>query len=476
MKTSLRPAPSVLLNGSHPIIFVLHQPHITGSFYGKYFMQAETLNDKLLIQPSDPVIEECTTHIVPSLPTDDMALLPAERSQTLFDAPSHIVPSCETHDKDVLNHDIPGKVAVCYGNNCNVNSLKCSSENCQALCKQQCKEVIQLTVINNIEYETGRLHKGGVDGITQEGGDAIVPDINYLAGKSSLNDNNTLNDGITPVLFEAESIAALNTDPITHQDSSGSPPGNRNSHFMQYCFGAQEESDYELELLSPTLEPQLLQQTECSQHSVSTVPVTYDHIRSSHIELVRSSPPQYVIDTSLENIHTLNCSEAADSGSNSVEQTLPVETTKHSNNGHICHIDNVGIKEDDDFKDDPENTLIINSEQQGQQNSNDSGNIFSQNIDDNIVNANQPVYVDQPEYVDDHLVSSIDQSYDDGPSCLFRAMDIVERKESHRPCTAWERILFTGNYFGKQVLLYYTSCIVVQLQYCGIVVDQSPNI
>ena len=429
-------------------------------------MQAETLNDKLLVQPSGPVIEEDTTHIVPSLPTDNTALLPVDRSPTLVGDTSSVVPSCEIHDKDVLC-DIPGTVTVCHGSNCYVNSLKYSSESCQAICcKQEHKEEIPLRVINNIEYET-RLHKAGVDGITQQGGDAIVPDINYLAGKSSPTDNNTVNDGINPtipVLFEAGSIAALNTDLPSHQDSS-SPPANheRDSHFMQYFFAAEkeslvnEESDYELEL-SPTLKTQPLQQTsivDCSQHSVSSVSAIGDCIRSPHAELVRLSP-QYVIDTSLENIHTLHCSETADDGSNTVEQALPVEAAKQPDNEHVCCKDN--IENDDDFKDDSEKTLIvIDSELQ---NSKISGNSFPQNINDSTVSA------DQPSYIDDHLDPSVDQSYDDGPSHLLRVMDIVERKESHvrRPHTTWERILFTGNYYGKQyqiLLFHYVVCIVV---------------
>jgi len=430
-------------------------------------MQAETLNDRLLVQPSGPVIEEDTTHIVPSLPTDNTALLPAERSLSLV-VTSSVVPSCEIHDKDVLC-DIPGTVAVCYGSNCNVNSLKYSNENCQALCgKQEHKEVIPLRAINNTEFET-RLHKAGVDGITQEGGDAIVPDINYLAGKSSPTDNGTINDGINPtipVIFEAGSFAALNMDPPSHQDSS-SPLANHDhdSHFMQYCFAAEkeslvnEESDYELEL-SPTLESQPLQQTsivDCSQHSVSSVPAICDSIKSPHVESVRSSP----LNASLENIHTLHCSETADDGSNTVEQALPGEAAKQFDCGHVCRKDDVENTEDnDDFKDDSENTLIIiDSELQSSKN---SGNSFPQIINDNIVDT------DQPAYIDYHLVPSIDQSYDDGPSCLLRAMDIVERKESHvlRPRTTWERILFTGNYYGKQHQIYFFSLCNL---YCSVI-------
>ena len=462
MKTPLiRPAPSVLLNGSHPIIFVLNQPHITGSFYNKYFMQAETLNDKLLVQPSGFVIEEDTAHIVPSLPSERAALALAK---SLVDT-SHVVPSCEIHNKNVLDCNIPG---VCYGDSCNVNSLKCSSENRQALCKQECKEVIPLTTINNTEYETSWLHKGSVDEITLEGGDAIVPDINYPAGTSSCTDDSTVKDGTTPpVSFEARSIAALNTDPPSNQDSSSpSSTNGGDSHFMHYSFAtekeslANEESDYELELLSPTHESQPLQQpsivVDCSQCSVSSLPSNNDHI-----EVVKS--PQYVIDTSLENIHTLHCSETADDGINTVVQALPVETAKQPHIEHICHGDNVENTEDDDFDDDSEKTLIVtDSELQRPQNCNNSNNpgkTFPQDINDDIADTDQPTHID--------LVPSVDLSYDDGRSRLLRAMDIIERKENHvkRLRTTWERILFTGNYYGKQhhiiLLFHYTSCIVV---------------
>ena len=428
----------MLLNGNHPIIFVLNQPHITSAFYSKYFMKAETLNDKLLVQSSSSVslFGEDSSHIVPSEGTKPPMLVDS----------SHVVSSCEIHN-NVLELDIPRMAAMyCDGNICNVNSVKSSTENCQALRKQECKEVIPLTPINNTEHESSQ-QGVAVDGITQErGGDAIVPDIDH-SSKSSFA---VLKDGTTPaVLLEAGSMAALNTYTLYNQDSS-SPPDIKcsDSHFMQYCFATEkesllnEESDYELELLSPTRESLQLQScvVDCSQRSTSSISATSDHNVLS---------PQYVTVTSSQNIHTLDYySEAAADGSATVDQALPVETAKQPHMGLFCNEDTVAHNTDDDFEENLENTLIIvDPELQSQQTCNNSynpGKIFPRHIKNNVA--------DHSPHTVDQVVPSIDLcDDDDGPSCLLRAMEMVERKDHHfkRPRTMWERILFTGNYYGK---------------------------
>ena len=63
-------------------------------------------------------------------------------------------------------------------------------------------------------------------------------------------------------------------------------------------------------------------------------------------------------------------------------------------------------------------------------------------------------------------VPSDDQSLDDidydGPSRLLMAMELFERKDHHVPrsLNTWERILFSGSYYGEHLYVFHVCCML----------------
>lgn len=410
------------------------------------------------------------------------------------------------------NNLVPGSIAMQGDLVLNVNSEKQCYESRVALCsKQNYKSVSELKEVAIINSETKAVCYTTCGLQASEGDrelsiaynnvsaphdhDHTVPDCDVMmTGSCKYNDITKKNHERYPSrLRNCEEIPVVPKPSdrcktglfvnackdTSYQDSIVADVPSYSPENEAYCFTRcyltaeresldDEESDYELEL-SPTQNFCLQQQydhTYASTTSSSQVSCTTHRDDVITRAVAESINRVDIIDTSPD------YSGLVDDGGATLLQKLPLEMAKQTDT-EILQVCNNTMEYSTDNTDDDFNDFtgkmqgITNPILPNQKFVNIADNLYS---DSPTVEPGKCFLMEQDDHNhrnNDNLqtVPSDDQPFNDtdydGPSKLLMVMESIERKNHHVPCSlnTWERILFSGNYYGKH--LYVPPCIVL---------------